>query len=146
MKKLHIDFEDDAKFSLNKVWAWGKWSQWIRKALADDWHYWTEHALEEQALTPVTGKCILFFYFSFRKNMLDSSNCAPMAKAIEDTLTRSWILASDTNADVIWVYYQSVAKSIKTRSKMELNTVDVVIYEESDEMFDKLLLESLDYL
>lgn len=29
---------------------------------------------------------------------------------------------------------------------MELNTVDVVIYEESDEMFDKLLLESLDYL
>lgn len=146
MQVLNIEFEDDSKFSLNKVWAGWRGSQWIRKNLADDWHYWTEKALEEQKIKPIKGRCILFFYFSFRKNMLDSSNCAPMAKAIEDAMDRYGIMPSDTNADVVGVYYQSVNKPISERKKMELNVVDVVIYEEKDEMFNILLKESNPYL
>ena len=78
--------------------------------------------------------------------MLDSSNCAPMAKAIEDAMDRYGIMPSDTNADVVGVYYQSVNKPISERKKMELNVVDVVIYEEKDEMFNILLKESNPYL
>lgn len=146
MQILKIEFEDDAKFSLNKVWAGGKGSQWLRKRLADDWHYWTEKALEEQKIKPIKGKCMLFFYFSFRKNMLDSSNCAPMAKAIEDSMDRYWIMPSDTNADVVGVFYQSVNKPLSVRKDMELNTVDIIIYEENDKMFEQLVIESTPFI
>lgn len=114
--------------------------------MADSWHYWTEKALEDQNIKPIKTKCVLFFYFSFRKNMLDSSNCSPMAKAIEDTLTRSGILKSDTNADVIGVYYQSVDKPKKARDKMEFNVVDILIVESTDKMFETLTEMSTPFL
>jgi hypothetical protein len=89
MQKFRIEFEDSNKFSMNKLWAGGKAMTWIRKAQADDWHYETEKAVEDCKIKKVTKPCVLLFFYSFKKNMLDSSNCAPMSKMIEDTLTRS---------------------------------------------------------
>ena len=138
MQKLRIEFEDSLKFSLNKLWQWGRAMTWIRKNMADDWHYYAEKAVDEFKTKLVKWKCFLFFYFSFRKNMLDSSNCAPMAKMVEDTLTRYWVLQGDTNDTVVGVYYESVHKELKERKTMELNTVDVVIVEEGDALFNML--------
>lgn len=146
MQILKIGFENDDKFSLNKVWAWWRGAQWIRKKYADDWHYATEVALEEQKLTKVKGKCILAFYFSFMKNMLDSSNCSPMAKMVEDSLSRNGILEDDTNTYVEGVYYQSINKPIEQRRKMEENTLTVVIFEEGDKGYEAIKALSKPYI
>lgn len=112
--------------------------QWVRKALAKDWHYYTEIAIENSKIKKVKGSAILLFYFKFKKNMLDSSNVGPMAKCIEDTLTEQGILATDTNADVKGVYYCSVEQSKKIRDLMREHIVDVVILEEGDKEFEAL--------
>lgn len=138
MKSFRIEFDDDMKFSLNKIWAGWRGMQWVRKALANDWHYWSEKSIEEVGLKPIKGQVYILFYFKFMKNMLDSSNVAPMAKCIEDTLTKQGILVSDTNADVKAVLYTSIDQPTKVRKLMEHHIVDVVILEEWDKDFRAL--------
>lgn len=144
MQSFRIEFDNDMKLSMNKLWSGGRSMQWVRKALANDWHYWSEKAIEDYKLRPVKGSSIILFYFKFKKNMLDSSNVGPMAKCIEDTLTESGILLSDTNADVKGVYYSSVEQDKKTRDLMSSHIVDIVILEEWDAEFEALnKLESI---
>lgn len=108
---------------------------WIRKAQADDWHYSTDEATAAQGVRPIDKPCVLLFFYSFRKNMLDSSNCAAMSKMIEDSLTRSWILKTDTNAHVKGTFNSSIERPMSERKHMELNTVDIIIVEEGEDLF-----------
>lgn len=39
----------------------------------------------------------IHFRFYWKTRPLDSSNCSPMAKCVEDTLVRSGVLEKDTN-------------------------------------------------
>lgn len=135
MQKFRIEFETDLKFSLNKVWGGGNGMQWIRKAMATNWHYWTEVAIEAAWIKRVTNDVVLLFFYSFQKNMLDASNCVTMSKMIEDTLVKSKILAWDTNATVRGVYNVSIPKPLSERKLMTINTVDVVIIEEWDKEY-----------
>lgn len=129
MIKFRIEFEDDMKYSLNKL-ATIYWAK--RKQLVDDWHYWTEKAVEDNNIKPIKKPVILAFAYQFKKNMLDSQNCATMSKAIEDALVTDGILSGDTNSFVKAVINVSKDLPLKERKHMESHYVDVYIIPEQE--------------
>lgn len=130
MQSFVIEFETDDKFSLNKVWSWWRWMQWVRKKMADNWHYSTEVEIEKQKIKKVKNPCILVFSYIFLKNMLDSSNCVAMSKMVEDALARNWILDWDTNDSVIATINASILLPLNERKNLPYNILEVKIFEE----------------
>lgn len=144
--RFKLDFDDDMKLSLNKVWSWWPWTQWVRKAAADLWHEDIWYFLEENKIKKITEKVDIFltFYFStwdsWGKRQLDSSNCAAMGKMIEDALkydkkkNNKWILADDTNDKVGWFCVSSAELTLWERKLLETSYVDVSIRHHNKEI------------
>ena len=137
--RLRLEFDDEMKMSLNKVWSWGPWTQWIRKKSADLWHEDIWQLLEEWKLPKINEKVDIFYTFYFStwdsgwKRQLDSSNCSAMAKMIEDALrydkkkNTKWILIEDTNDKVGWICLHSAEQTLQERKELETSYVDVSI-------------------
>lgn len=137
--RLSLDFDDDMKMSLNKVWSGWNWTQWIRKACATLWHDYLWSYLEENKIKPIKEKVDIFmdFYFStwdsWWKRQLDSSNCSALAKIIEDSLryhktkNPKWILVDDTNEQVGWFCLHSVQMTLSERKALDISRVEVSI-------------------
>lgn len=134
-----IEFDDDMKLSLNKVWSGGPGTQWVRKAAADLWHDDLFYFLEENKIKPIKEKVDIYFkyYFStwdsWGKRQLDSSNCVAMSKMMEDALrfhkakNPKWILIDDTNIQVGWVNNLSVEMTLAERKALDISRVEVSI-------------------
>ena len=134
-----LEFDDEMKLSLNKVWSWGPWTQWVRKKAADLWHEDLFYFLEENKIKPIKEKVDIYFkyYFStwdsWGKRQLDSSNCGAMSKMIEDwlryhkTKNPKWILVDDTNAQVWWFCQHSIELWLTERKALESSYVEVSI-------------------
>ena len=134
-----VEFDDDMKLSLNKVWSWWPWTQWVRKASADLWHEDIFYFLEENKIKPIKEKVDIYmkFYFSTwdsgGKRQLDSSNCWAMAKMIEDSIrfhktkNPKGILIDDTNEQVGWFCLHSVEMSLAERKALDISRVEVSI-------------------
>jgi hypothetical protein len=142
-----MDFDDDMKMSLNKVWSWGNGTQWIRKAAANLWHWDITEMLDSWKKIPkIKEKVSIFleFYFSTGSKwwwrQLDSSNCSALGKMIEDALkydkekNPNWILADDTNAQVGWFCVHSIELPLKARKELETSYVDVSIRKFKEEL------------
>lgn len=137
--KLSLEFDDDMKMSLNKVWSGGNGTQWVRKACATLWHDYLWEYLEEHKLKPIKEKVDIYleFYFStwdsWWKRQLDSSNCSALWKIIEDSLrfhktkNPKWILIDDTNEQVGWFCLHSVQMSLSERKALDISRVEVSI-------------------
>ena len=134
-----IEFDDDMKLSLNKVWSWGPWTQWVRKKASDLWHEDIWYFLEEEKIKPIKEKVDIYFKFYFStwdsggKRQLDSSNCSAMSKMIEDWLkydkkkNERGILVDDTNDKVGWFCIHSAEMTLEERKLLETSYVDVSI-------------------
>lgn len=134
-----LDFDDEMKLSLNKVWSWGPWTQWVRKASAELWHEDVWRFLESHKIPKINEKVDFFFTFYFStwdsgwKRQLDSSNCSAMGKMIEDALkydkkkNTKWIIVDDTNDMVGWFSIRSAQMSLAERKLLETSYVDVSI-------------------
>lgn len=137
--KFRLEFDDDMKLSMNKVWSWWPWTQWVRKKSADIWHEDVWQFLEWKRIPKIKEKVDIFltFYFSTwdsgGKRQLDSSNCSAMGKMIEDSLkydkkkNPKWILVDDTNDCVGWFALKSAEMTIAERRELETSFVDVEI-------------------
>lgn len=137
---FRIDFDDDMKLSLNKVWSWWPWTQWVRKKAADLWHDEIWEFLEDNKIPKIKEKVDMEFEFYFSTwdswmgRQLDSSNCAAMGKMIEDALkydrkkNPKGIIVDDTSAFVGWFKLHSVQLSLEERKKLETSYVEVRIY------------------
>lgn len=138
--RFKIEFDDDMKLSLNKVWSGWPWTQWVRKAAADLWHQDIENLLENSKKVPmITEKVDIFmtFYFSTwdsgGKRQLDSSNCSAMGKMIEDSFkydknkNRKWFIVDDTNDKVWWFCLRSAQMTLAERKLLETSYVEVSI-------------------
>lgn len=137
--RLRIEFDNDMKLSVNKIWSWWAGTQWIRKKAADLWHSDIFYFLEEEKIQKIHEKVNVFFEFSFStwdnwgSRQLDSSNTAMMAKMVEDALkydkkkNPKWIIADDTNSQVGWVALHSIELPLKARKELETSYVDVSI-------------------
>ena len=131
MKKLIIEVEDSMKFSTNELW--GSWRK--AKGYKDDWHYWTEKAIENSSLKKFKGKVILVFSYQWRKNMVDSSNCSVMSKWIEDQMVRCGLFEDDRNGFVVAVINRSENLTLKQRKALPTSWVEITILEEKDKLF-----------
>ena len=141
-----LEFDDDMKLSLNKVWSGWPWTQWVRKKSADLWHEDIWYFLEDKRIPKIKEKVDIFmtFYFSTWdsgwKRQLDSSNCAAMGKMIEDALkydkkkNPKWILVDDTNDCVWWFSLKSAELTIAERRELETSYVDVSIRRHINEL------------
>ena len=137
--RFKIEFDDDMKLSLNKVWSGWPWTQWVRKAAADLWHEDIWQYLEERRIPKINEKVDFFFTFHFStwdsggKRQLDSSNCAAMGKMIEDALkydskkNKKGIIVDDTNDKVWWFCLRSAQMTLAERKELETSYVDVSI-------------------
>lgn len=138
--RLKLDFDDDMKLSLNKVWSWWPWTQWVRKASADLWHEDIERLLTDNKKLPVITEKVDFFmtfYFStwesWGKRQLDSSNCSAMGKMVEDALkydkkkNPKGIIVDDTNDKVGWFCLRSSQMTLSERKLLETSYVEVSI-------------------
>lgn len=137
--RFRLEFDDDMKLSLNKVWSWWPWTQWVRKKSSDLWHDEIFYFLEQNRIKPIKEKVDLYFEFYFStwdswwKRQLDSSNCSAIAKMIEDGLkydknkNEKWILLDDTNDKVWWFCLKSVQMTLSERRELETSYVNVSI-------------------
>lgn len=145
--RFKMDFDDDMKLSLNKVWSWWPWTQWIRKSAADLWHWDIENLLDSiPKLKIVKEKVDLFltFYFStwdsWGKRQLDSSNCSAIWKMIEDSFKydakknpRGFIV-DDTNDKVGWFCLRSAQMTLAERKELETSFVEVSIRQHKEDL------------
>lgn len=134
-----LEFDDEMKLSLNKVWSWGPWTQWVRKASAELWHEDVWRFLEAHKIPKISEKVDFFFTFYFStwdsggKRQLDSSNCSAMWKMIEDALkydkkkNTKWIIVDDTNDMVGWFSLRSAQMTLAERKLLETSYVEVSI-------------------
>jgi len=134
-----LEFDDEMKLSLNKVWSWGPWTQWVRKASAELWHEDIWRFLEDHRIPKIKEKVDFFFTFYFStwnsggKRQLDSSNCSAMGKMIEDALkydkkkNTKWIIVDDTNDMVGWFSLKSAQMTLAERKLLETSYVEVSI-------------------
>lgn len=140
LARFRLEFDDEMKLSLNKVWSWGPGTQWIRKKAADLWHWDIERMLTEwKKMEIIREKVDIFMTFFFStwdswwKRQLDSSNCSALWKMIEDALkydktkNKKWILVDDTNDKVWWFCIHSAEMSLAERKELESSYVDVSI-------------------
>lgn len=137
--RLKIDFDDEMKMSVNKIWSWWNWTQWIRKKVASLWHDDLFYFLDEHRIPKIDRKVDMYFTFHFStwdswgKRQLDSSNCTMMTKIIEDSLkydktkNPKWILADDTNVQCWWHCVHSKQMTLAERKELETSYVDVSI-------------------
>lgn len=136
---FRLEFDDDMKLSLNKVWSGWHGTQWVRKAAADLWHEDIFNYLQTKRIPKITEKVDIYFTFHFStwdsgwKRQLDSSNCSAMGKMIEDALkydnkkNPKWILADDTNDKVGWFCVRSKEMTLAERKELETSYVDISI-------------------
>jgi len=90
-KQLEILIPIPEKVSLNQIYAGMHWRQ--RSELAELYHMsLLEYRNQSVKKYPVS----ITYIFTFRRNALDSSNCAFMAKMIEDALVQMGVLVDDT--------------------------------------------------
>jgi len=83
------------KVSLNACYAGIHWAK--RKKLADLYHVAVKVALIQAKLPQIEEFPVDMTYeFTFKRNALDSSNCAFMAKMCEDALVANGYLPDDT--------------------------------------------------
>lgn len=138
--KFRLNFDEDMKLSMNKVWSWGPWTQWVRKKAADLWHEDITTYLESKRIKPIKEKVNFFFEFAFstwgtwwRARQLDSSNCSAMGKMVEDALkydkkkNPKWIIQDDTSEFVGWFNLHSINLSLQERQDLDSSYVDVTI-------------------
>lgn len=137
--RLRIDFDDEMKMSVNKIWSGGNGTQWIRKKVAGLWHEDLFYFLDEHRIKPIKEKIDMFFEFYFStgdsggKRQLDSSNCTMMTKIIEDSLkydkekNPKGILVDDTNAQCGWHSAHSIQMTLAERKLLETSYVEVSI-------------------
>lgn len=138
--RFRLEFDDAMKLSLNKVWSWGPWTQWIRKAAADLWHQDIENLLDNSKKIPkITEKVDIFmeFYFStwdsWGKRQLDSSNCSAIGKMVEDSFkldkkkNPKGFIHDDTNDCVGWFCMRSAELTLVERKELESSYVIVSI-------------------
>lgn len=140
---IKLNFDDDMKLSLNKVWSGWPWTQWVRKKASDLWHEDIWYYLEDNKIKPIKEKVDIYFKFYFStwdswwKRQLDSSNCSAMAKMIEDWLryhkdkNPKWILKDDTNDKVWWFCIHSVEMWLWERRSLDASYVEVSIRKHS---------------
>jgi len=141
--KFRLDFDEDMKLSMNKVWSGWPWTQWVRKKSADLWHEDITTYLESKRIKPINEKVDFFFEFAFctwgtwgRQRQLDSSNCSAMGKMIEDSLkydkkkNPKWIIQDDTAFYVWWFCLKTINLSLEERQNLESSYVDVYICKE----------------
>lgn len=102
------------KLSLNLIYAGLHWSK--RKEHVDLFYYSMQKARNKIKVTeyPV----IITYRFLFKKNPLDSSNCAYLVKLLEDSMVHHKILEDD---DMRYV--------AETRMRPEMGEKDEVIIE-----------------
>lgn len=136
---LTIEFDDEMKLSLNKVWSGGPGTQWVRKKACDLWHEDIFYFLDDNKIRPIKEKVDIYvkFYFSTWdsgwKRQLDSSNCSAMSKIIEDwlrfhkTKNPKWILIDDTNEQVGWFSQHSVQMTLAERKALDISRAEVSI-------------------
>jgi len=141
-----LDFDDDMKLSLNKVWSWWPWTQWVRKAAADLWHDDVWNFLEDRKIPKIKEKVDFYFTFYFStwdsgwKRQLDSSNCSAMGKMIEDALkydakkNPKWIIVDDTNDKVGWFCLRSAQMTLADRKELEISYVEVSIRQHKEDL------------
>ena len=90
-EEMRIIFPIPQKISTNAFYAGLHWAQ--RKAIADIYH---------KALLPFRNEritefpAVISYEFSFKKRPLDSTNCAGMAKMLEDGMVAVGILPDDS--------------------------------------------------
>ena len=138
--KFRLNFDEDMKLSMNKVWSWWPGTQWVRKKAADLWHEDILCYLEENRIKPIREKVDFFFEFAFatwwvwwRNRQLDSSNCSAMGKMIEDALKYDrkknprWIITDDTSEYVWWFCLHSMNLPLEERKELDSNFVDIYI-------------------
>lgn len=138
--RFHLDFDDDMKLSMNKVWSWGNWTQWLRKSAAELWHWDIERLLDDsKKITRIKEKVDIFFtlYFStgdsWGKRQLDSSNCSPIWKMIEDSFKYDskknprGFIDDDTNDKVGWFCLRSAQMTLAERKLLETSYVEVSV-------------------
>ena len=138
--RFRLEFDDEMKLSLNKVWSWWNGTQWVRKAAAELWHWDIERLLASSRKIPIIKEKVdIYFkyYFStwdsWGKRQLDSSNCVTMSKMIEDSIryhktkNPKGILVDDTNVQVWWVNNLSYEMTLAERKLLETSYVEVSI-------------------
>ena len=137
--RLRVEFDDDAKLSLNKIWSWWAATPWLRKKAADIFHedIWT--FLETKRIPKIAEKVDMFFMFYFStwdswgKRQLDSSNCVAMSKIIEDSFkfdkvkNPKGILVDDTNMQCWWHSVHSIPMTLAERKALDSSYVEVSI-------------------
>jgi len=117
------------KFSFNKIWSAGPGSQWMRKAKRELWHEEVWRILDDLNIKPFKNKVDITFEFFFKSRFLDSSNCAPMVKLIEDSLVENGVIKNDTNDLVGWLHIRSEQVEKKERALLENDYVRVTLEE-----------------
>lgn len=101
-----LSFPIPQKVSLNAVYSGIHWAK--RKNLADTYHMAVKVALIQAKLPQIKEFPVDVTYeFTFKKNALDSSNCAFMAKMVEDSLVTNGFFPDDTPKYIRSVKYIS---------------------------------------
>lgn len=113
------------KVSTNKIYSWMHWT--IRNAIAERYHNLTTEDCNH--FVTIDKKVDLKMRFYFRTHALDSSNCSFMAKMLEDSLVKNWLLQDDTNKFVWEFNIESVELSEKKRKEIKWHYVRIYIYE-----------------
>lgn len=128
---IRIDIDEDMKFSLNKIWAWGPGSQWVRKAKRDLWHEEVESVIEKIKIKKINYPVTMEYIFFFRTRYLDCSNNALHIKLIEDALVAEKIIEDDTNEYIRKFSVEVPIIDKKERSKLETDYViiNIIPYE-----------------
>lgn len=122
--KLIYEIPKEYKKSLNSIYAWIHWTK--RKKIADYWHFITLADIKQ--LEKIDYRIDIEFNFYFKSRMLDSSNCSFMAKMIEDSFVKNWLLEDDNPNYVRKVTYHTNLIEPKERKAMEWDRVEIIFY------------------
>lgn len=112
------------KISTNKIYSWLHWRK--RWPIAERFHNLTKQDCKE--FETIKEKVDLRMRFYFKKHSFDSSNCSFMAKMIEDSLVKNWLLTDDTNKFVWEFRVESVELTTKQKKEMTGHYVRIYIY------------------
>ena len=117
------------KYSLNKLWAAGPGSQWLRKSKANLWHDEVNAIIDGLNASPFVSKVDLEFKYVFKLNSLDTSNCAVMSKLVEDALVRKGVILGDENDKVGKITTESINLPLSLRRHLSWDYVEVKVIE-----------------
>ena len=120
--------KDKMKYSLNKIWAGGSWSNWVRRAKRELWHEEVVWIVEDEGIKPIKYKVNLTLEYYWKGRTLDTSNCAVMTKLIEDSLVEAKVFKNDTIEFVGWNH--TISHKASKEDEGDYVKVTITPYEE----------------